>query len=118
MGCAELASLFEMLASQSAEESSDMQEDHAFRSLTLDLQALGAQVANSSEVPNTWKRFVEVGYAATDKALVRKVSPGEQADGDRESANKEKIEQWKRHWVGFAASIRAWSDIRNAAGVG
>ena len=59
-----------------------------------------------------------IGYAATDKALVRKVSPGEQADGDRQSANEEKIEQWKRHWVGFAGSIRAWGEIRKAAGVG
>lgn len=111
-----LATLFRDLAGAPTDELITMQTDRSLAGGAGMLQHLDGLLATAGSAPVDWQNYLRNGITQLNKgldAISRGGFPVRGSVGEMEG--EELVAFWRQSWAGFADSLDAWPEIRQAA---
>ena len=111
-----LSMWFNDMAGASAQSLTSMYRDSRLRSDSERLQHLSTLLETSEKMPVNWQNFLRNGISQLEIDLDRASRPDFKVKGlPAVMDGDELVSFWKSVWADFAAALKAWPEIRDAA---
>lgn len=113
---ADLSDWFKRMSTASSQALSDMYRNSRLNSSSERLGQLNALLASGESAPVNWQNYLRNGIAQLNKDMEETSRPEFAIRGfPKDLEGQELVDFWKDVWAGFAASLSAWPEIRQAA---
>lgn len=113
---AALSAFFSDLAATPSDILIANHRDAVLRDLSSQLHHLNGLLATAESAPVEWQEYLKKGIEQLDKAFDQASHEDYPVKGQPQSMEgAELIAFWKKAWGGFAAALKAWPEIRQAA---
>jgi hypothetical protein len=111
-----LAAFFSDLAAAPEDTLIENHRDAVLRDISEQLQNLDRLLTSANSATTEWQQYLKQGIEQLSKGFEQASLEGYPVKGQPRSVEgTELIAFWKKSWNGFAAALKAWPEIREAA---